>query len=431
MHDRAPYRFDLALCLFLLLTFCAVAARATGLLSLGSAISLALTSNPDLAAIEARASSLAEIPDQAESLPDPRLSVNIANLPLDSFSLSQETMTQFQIGITQALPYPGKLALRSAVAGFEADAAQADVTERRLQLVRDVRTVWWNIFYLDRALDVISHNQALLQQIVNVAQTRYQVGQGQQQDILLAQLELSRLRDSAIQARNMRDNQVARMNALLDRPVATPLRLPGKVDEDLPVLTSTRALQQRAESTRPVLQAQQERVSAAHSRIDLAEKAYSPDFQLGAIYGHRSGSDPDGSRRADMGTFLFSMNLPLYSGTKQERAVDQRNAEWMQQKYRLHDQRNQVAADVQQATSDYRRSRERARLFRQQIIPQAQQTVDVTLAGFQVGKVDFLTMLRSQTTLYDYETQYWKTFSSANQALARLIAAVGEETIYE
>jgi len=86
---------------------------------------------------------------------------------------------------------------------------------------------------------------------------------------------------------------------------------------------------------------------------------------------------------------------------------------------------------VQQAMTDYQRAGEQTQLFQQQIIPQARQTVDAMLAGYQVGKVDFLNLIRSQTTLYDYETQYWKALSVANQALARLVAAVGEEKIYE
>lgn len=431
MHDRVPYRLNLVACLLLLLTLSISASRASEELSLDGAVAEALSANPSLAAIQARAEALAEIPDQADALPDPRLSVNLVNLPLDSFSFTQEGMTQFQVGITQALPYPGKLALRSQAASFEAGAAEADVAERRLQLVRDVRTVWWNLFYLDRSLEVITRNQTLLQQIINVAETRYQVGQGQQQDILLAQLELSKLRDSAIQIQNMRENEVARLNVLLDRPAESNIQIPQMVTEELPALMSVEVLQKQAESSRPILAAQQGRMNAARSRVDLAKKEYAPDFQLGAVYGLRNGNNPDGSSRDDMGSIMFSMNLPLYTGSKQDRAVDQRNAEWMQHKYQLQDQRNQVASQVQQAATDYHRAGERALLFRQQIIPQARQTVDATLAGYQVGKVDFLSLLRSQTTLYDYETQYWKAFSTANQALARLIAAVGEEEIYE
>ena len=433
MYFRSRYRLN---SLARLLLACALiwgvnTTQAVEILPLDKAITEALAANPSLAAIEARAKALAEIPDQAEALPDPSLSVNIVNLPLDSFSFTQEGMTQFQVGITQALPYPGKLALRSQAASQEARAAESDLEEKRLQLVRDVKTVWWNLFYLDRALEVIARNQILLEQFVNVAETRYTVGRGLQQDILLAQLELSKLSDSAIRVQNRRENEGVRLNVLMDHPAAKTIQLPSSVDEALLAPVSAEMLRQRAVAARPSLAAQAERMGAARSRVDLAAKDYAPDFKLGAVYGLRSGNNPDGSRRADFGSVMFSMNLPLYTGSKQDRAVDQRNAEWMQQKYQLHDQRNQVASQVQQAITDYRRAGEQAQLFQRQIIPQARQTVDAMLAGYQVGKVDFLNLVRSQTTLYDYETQYWKALSAANQALARLVAAVGEEKIYE
>ncbi len=406
-------------------------ARAAEVLSLEQAVTAALSANPGLAAMEARAKALAEISVQLDALPDPRLSVNLLNLPLDSFSFTQEAMTQFQVGFTQALPYPGKLALRAQAASQEASAAGAEVAERRLLLVRDVKTVWWNLFYLDRALEVVARNQILLGQFVNVAETRYQVGRGLQQDILLAQLELSKLRDNTIRIQNRRENEAARLNVLLDYPPGQPVQLPVSVDESLPALMSVETLQKRAATSRPNLIAQSERLGAARSRIDLAKKNYAPDFTVGAAYGLRNGSNPDGSSRADFGSIMFSMTLPLYTDNKQDRAVDQRNAEWMQQKYWLHDQRNQIAAEVQQAMTDYRRTGEQVTLFQQEIIPQARQTVDAMLAGYQVGKVDFLNLIRSQTTLYDYETQYWRALSIANQALARSIAAVGEEKVYE
>ncbi len=405
--------------------------QAAEVLSLDEAVTQALVANPGLAAIEARVKALAEIPGQAAALPDPRLLVNIVNLPLDGFSFTQEGMTQFQVGIIQALPFPGKLALRSQAASQEVKAAESDLEERRLQLVRDVKTVWWNLFYLDRALEVIGRNQTLLAQFVNVAETRYTVGRGLQQDILLAQLELSKLSDSAIRVQNRRENEVVRLNVLMDHSVAASIYLPALVDETLRRLVSAEMLQQQAVEGHPSLAAQRERMGAARSRVDLAEKDYAPDFSVGAVYGLRRGSNPDGSSRADFASIMLSMNLPLYAGSKQDRAIDQRNAEWMQQKYRLQDQRNQVALEVQQAMTDYHRAGEQVQLFQQEIIPQARQTVDAMLAGYQAGKVDFLSLIRSQTTLYDYETQYWKALSAANQALARLVASVGEEKIYE
>ncbi len=405
--------------------------QAGELLSVEVAVFEALVNNPSLAAIEARAEALAAIPDQVGALPDPRLSLKMLNLPFDTLSFTQEGMTQLQVGYSQMLPYPGKLALRSQAATHEARAAKSEVAERRLQLVRDVKMVWWNLFYLDRALEVVARNQMLLEQFVNVAETRYRVGRGLQQDILLAQLERSKLNDTTLRLQNMRDNEVARLNMLLSRPVETEAQLPVSVNEVLPTLMSLTALQQRAETTRPSLMVQSDRLGAARSRVDLAKKDYAPDFKVGLFYGLRNGDNPDGSDRSDLGSIIFSMNLPFDMSRKRSRAVDQRQAEWLAQKYQLEDLHNRVVTKVQQAITDYRRAGEQAQLFQQEIIPQAQQTVDAMLAGYQVGSVDFLNLVRSQTTLYNYETQYWKALSSANQASARLVAAVGEEKIYE
>lgn len=401
------------------------------ILTLKKATSIVVKENPGLAAIQARAEALLAIPSQLVTLPDPRLMVNLVNIPLDNPSFNQEGMTQLQMGLSQMLPYPGKLALRGKAALHEARAAGSEVGERRLQLQRDVKTVWWNIFYLDRAIEINARNQTLLQQFVTLAETRYEVGQGLQQDVLLAELELSQLENSLIQLRQLRESEAARLNTLLDYPAQQPVELPAKVDEQLPVLATLNKLHQRAQATRPQLEAQSFRIKAARTRISLARKDYYPDFKLGAVYGLREGNNPDGSRRSDFASIQFSMNLPIFTETKQKRAEDQRNAEWMQQKYNLDDRRNAVASQVNRAATDFQNRVQQTKLFKIQILPQARQTVDAMLAGYQVNKVDFLNLVRSQTKLYNYESAYWKALSAANQALATLVAAVGEENIHE
>jgi len=152
---------------------------------------------------------------------------------------------------------------------------------------------------------------------------------------------------------------------------------------------------------------------------------------VGAAYGLRQGDNPNGSSRADLASLMLGMSLPIYTGTRQDRAVDQRGAERLQQRFALADVLNRVEDAIGRALSDYRRGREKAELFKTAIIPQAQQTVSSMLAGYQVNKVDFLNVVRAQITLYNYETQYWNALSSARQAAARLVAAVGEESVYE
>ncbi|VAX10933.1 Heavy metal RND efflux outer membrane protein, CzcC family, partial [hydrothermal vent metagenome] len=384
----------------LILSIAAFQLHAAEPLTPEQAVAEALKGNPGLASIKARADALAAIPDQRGTLPDPKMSVKMINLPIDSFSSTQEGMTQLQIGFSQGLPFPGKLRLRKEVAQAIADAAGFDVAELRLRLARDVKMVWWNIFYLDRALDIVDSNQTLLRQFVEVAESKYSVGQGLQQDVLLAQVELSKLLDSQIHLEGQRRNEVIRLNTLLDYQATAPVVLPAEVSEDFPPLLNETQLMTRAMAISPMLAMREQQVEAAKLRVALAKKDYYPDFNLGAAYGLRNGNNPNGSSRDDFATIMLSMNLPIYTDTKQDRAVDQRNSERLQQRYALQDERNQVAAAIGRALSDYRRGEEKAVLFKTGIIPQASQTVASMLAGYQVNKVDFLNVVRSQITLY-------------------------------
>jgi outer membrane protein TolC len=401
------------------------------LFTLEESINIALRDNPGLAEMQARAEAMAAIPSQVGTLPDPRLSFNAMNLPTDTFDISQEPMTQLQFGISQAIPFPGKLALREQSAEYEAEAAADDVDETRLQLVRNVKSIWWRLFYLDQALTIVSRNQELLRQFVEIAQTKYSVGQGLQQDVLLAQLELSKLLDLELRLQGARRNENARFNALLDISPDHEVHLPQQVDKHLPALATEQVLYDLADQSRPLLAKQDNRIQAAQTRVKLAEKDFYPDFNAGAYYGFRDGENIGGDSRSDLATFKFSMNLPLFTERKQKQAVSQRKSELLGQNYKLQDLRLLVQANISEAVSDYLRARDQSELFSTGIIPQATQTVSSMLAGYQVNKVDFLNLVRAQITLYNYEINYWQMLSEANQALARIIAGVGVETVYE
>lgn len=395
-------------------------------LTLKQAEILAVQQNPGLAATGRQAEAMSNVSAQVGSLPDPILSLNALNLPVDSFSTTAENMTQLQMGISQAIPFPGKLGLRASVADFMADAAALDVDEFKLRLIAQVKASWWNIFYLDHALETVLRNQQLLRQFIRIAETKYKVGQGLQQDVLLAQLELSKLLDVAIQLKSARKQQAARFNALLNRPARLPITLPRTANESLPTLASEKELAELAIKYRPLLAKHERFIDAAHDRVALAEKDYYPDFNLGGIYGLRSGVNPANNRsRPDFATIRLSMSLPFFTGSKQDHQLDQRKAELARSEFSSQDAKESVLSEVSETLAAYQRAKEQTILFKTGIIPQATQTVASMLAGYQVNKVDFLNLVRSQVTLYNYETQYWKVLAEANQSLANLDAAVG------
>ncbi len=403
------------------------------LLSIEDAIATAVDNNPSLAEMQARYEALAEIPSQLGTLPDPILSLNALNLPTDTFNVGQEAMTQLQIGISQVMPFPGKLALREGASEYEALAAGHSVDEMRLLLIRNAKSSWWQLHFLDRALDVVDSNQDLLRQFIQVARTKYEVGEGLQQDVLLAQLELSKLMDQKIRLTAVRRNQAIQLNVLMDTPPDNALVLPHKVLTDMPEIADEKILYVRAESARPLLKQEENDINAAQSRLELARKEYYPDFKLGVAYGNRSGDNPlpRGGPRSDFLSVMFSVNLPVYTQRKLDRAVSQRSLELRKSRDSLRAKWAVVRSEISSATTDYLEAKELFVLFQSGIIPQAGQTVSSMLAGYQVGEVDFLNLVGSQMTLLNYEVQYWRALTEANQALARLVAAVGEEEVNE
>lgn len=394
-------------------------------LGVEDAVALALSDNLGLASMQARARALAEVPSQVGILPDPTLSLGVLSVPTDTYSLSQEAMTQTQVGIGFTLPFPGKLGLRAQVADLEAGSAEQDVAENRLALTSNVRSIWWNLFYLDRALTLVQRNRALLRDFVKIAETKYKTGQGMQSDVLLAQVELSKLLEMEIALRASRRSQSSALNALLGRAASSEVILPNQTNEVLPPIPDSAMLSEQAQQNRPLIIARRKALEAARARTQLAEKDYYPDMRMGAAYGFRSGNNPNGSARADLASITLNLNLPIFADSRQDKAVDQRRAEQEKEKFSLQDATLQVGAQAEQASADYLAAREQASLYKSGIIPQASQTAAAMFGAYQVNKVDFLNLVRAQITLYNYETQYWKALSSGWQAWARLEAAVG------
>lgn len=398
-----------------------------------AAVLVALEDNPSLATMQQRYEALQEVPSQVGSLPDPMVNLNAMNFPTDSFDRDQEGMTQLQFGFSQVFPFPGKLDLKEEAATFDAIAAGYSVDEMRVRLANSVRTTWWKIHYLERALETLEKNKELLRQFIAVAKTKYETGKGLQQDILLAQLELSKLIDQGITLVALRKHQSIQINTLMDRPASDSVRLADIDPSVMPDILGEQELYELADETRPTLKEKETQVEAARSRLELAKRERYPDFKLGVTYGERTGDNPPfmGGSRADLFSVMLGAKIPLYAGRKQSKAISQKTAELARNHYAFIDQKGVVRAAISSAATDYQKSKDQNELFIRGIIPQAEQTVQSMLAAYQVSEVDFLNLVRSQMTLFNYELLYWKSVSEANQALSRLEAAVGKGSIYE
>lgn len=364
---------------------------------------------------------------QAGALPDPQFTLGLMNLPVNSFAFDQEPMTGKLVGIMQMFPFPGKQALATGLARNEASAMKHLEEETRNQVVQTVRRVYYEIFAADRARETSEKNLELMKQFVRIAETRYATGSGLQQDVLRAQVEMSRLEDTLIMWDQKRRTLEARLNALLDRPAGsglgkTPLdlRLPGSGP---PEISAEQLVQ-----TRPLLRAWADRLEKGGVAVKLARRDRWPNFTVGASYSQRDNLQ-NGALMHDFFSATFSLNIPLYAKRKQGAKIAEKELDLASAEAEYRNVLNAVVADLESAKAGLEQSRKRLDLFEGGILLQTRQSLDSARAGYEAGKVDFLTLINNSMLVENYEQQFYFALADYFKALAdyELVSGTGTD----
>ncbi len=392
-------------------------------LQLESLIHEALQNNPDLrASYKNWQADQAKI-SQAGSLPDPQLSFNLLNMPVNTFAFNQEPMTGKQVALMQMFPFPGKLGLQEDIAKAGAGVSEAKYRELQNQLAKNIKLTYYDLFLIDKSIQTVEKNTGILKDFIRIAETRYSVGKGLQQDVLKAQVELSKMEERSVTLQQKRDAAAARLNALLNRPAGSPV---GKTIE--PAIDSLQynlqQLKDIADQNRPLFKAWQTVLKQSDKKVSLAKKGYLPDFKLGVAYTQRD-KLKNGTGGVDFLSGLVTVDVPLYFWRKQNKKVEETrySQEVVQESYR--NVQNQVYSDLDKTLSDAKKNFRLLNLYKTGIIPQASQSLNSALAGYQTDKVDFLTLLNNEISLFNFELEYYRFVSDYNKSLAELEAATG------
>jgi len=311
-----------------------------------------------------------------------------------------------------------------------------------------VQGVYFDLYFLDRALEVIKRNRELLGDFVAVTQTRYQVGTGTQQDVLKSQVERTRLGEELLALAERRTAAAASLNALLDRPADTPMGepvLPERLERaavpetGMPVRFTAAALasedagadspipdlatlRQLAAEHSPEIRTSAARIAREHLEADLAGRAALPDFDISFGYGQRGG-------REDMVTAMVSVPLPVLQGRKQDPLTRAEEAEARNAEAAHRVLVNEVDAKLAALRASLIRARERIALLREGVLPQAHAALEAAAAGYPVVRVDFLTLLDNQATLFRHDLDYFRLLADFGRDLAELERTVGTEVV--
>ncbi len=391
-------------------------------------VSVALANNPELNSSQSRWQMFVNRARQAGSLDDPMLMFSLQNMLVRKpLVFDRDPQSAKVVGISQQLPFWGKRDLRREMADYEAESYRWSLEERRLELTRMVKQTYYQLWAADRFLGIIDKNLRVLGDFVTIAETKYAVGQGVQQDIYKAGLEKSRMLEMRITLRQQRLSLEANLNYLLSRSADTPV---GPIpDFSLPHLTrSAEQLNAIAFETRPQLKSLALLVKKGEAGQRLAEKEYYPDFNLSAEYMFKEkmstamGSDPG----YDMFSLGLSFNLPFQR--EKRRAMQAESlSETRMATEELNALKNGISFIITDTLAQMERRRTLIELYRSGIIPQAEQSLESAVIGYRVNKVDFMTLLDGRMTLFTYERELYESQAEYMMKLAQLEATVGTE----
>jgi cobalt-zinc-cadmium efflux system outer membrane protein len=374
--------------------------------------------NPQIAASYHAWQASRNVPKQASSLPETELSVQQFSVgsPRPFAGYSNSDFAYIGFGASQDIPYPGKRQLRARVAEHEADSMEAQTDSVRRAVVGNLKMVYFHLGYIQQTLEVLQKSDQLLNQVQEATEARYRVGQGNQQDVLKAQLQHTKILQGIAHHHQEEGLLEAQIKQVLGRP---------QESADIVVETLTlRALPytaaellQRAREQNPDLHSKQASIRQQETQVELAHKNFRPDFNVQYTYEHTA------SQFRDYYMATFGIRLPNRGRQKAELAEAQENQERARQELDSESQR--VLSEVQQQYVRARTSEERLKIYSDGLVPQSEATFQSALSAYQSNRQDFESLLSGFLDVLNLDLEYRSELVEHESALAELERLTG------
>jgi len=383
----------------------------------------ALGRNPEILAAQKRYEALRQRPSQASSLPDPTLSLsyNSSGNPLPFQGLGKEPNANAGVMVSQELPFPGKRKLRGEIASSEAGAEFDQYLMTRLSVVSRLKQAYYRLAYLHGAVETLTREHHLMQQFLRIGEARYSAGKAAQQDIFKAQTQLSVMETRLERLRQEIPSRQAEINSLLSRAVDSPLARPVDLTPE-PLGVTLDDLMAQVRDSAPLLRREQKLVERTELALNLARKDYYPDYTVSGGYYYMGSMPPMYMARVDF-------KLPAYFWRKQRPAVAEQAATvaGARQDYQAANQALsfRVKDEYLMAETSFRLMN----MYSTTVVPQASLAMQSSLASYETGAVDFLSVLMNFTSMLDYELNYQDESLSYFLALARLEEMTGVDLL--
>ena len=396
---------------------------AASALSLELAEELALASDPGVQSVESNQLALEEMAVAAGQLPDPMLKMGLMSLPMDTFNLGQEPMTQVQVGLIQKFPRGDTRALQSEQIAYRSQGLGEMARDQELQILLAVREQYLEVVKQQHLARINQDAIMAFSAVADITSDYYATGRVQQQDVLQAAVELAKVEDRATRITQDEEQARTRLATWIGDAAYRDL------DDEWPQLSpnSTSAVIKAGLQNHPRIQALQKSVIAAETGVELAKQKYKPEFALDVTYGGRGGTNPDGSSRPDLFSIMVLMDLPLFHKNRQDRVVSAQIAESSAAMFSRNDILRRMISEVDFHSETLKRQEQRIGLFENSLLPDAAFSSEASFGAYQSSITDLTTLLRTQITEFDLQLEYARLQAEALKTRARLLYLEGEQ----
>ncbi len=389
-------------------------------------VSLAMSRHPLIRSGAFRVQRLLAREPQARSLDDPMLE----SMALGEMAQTAAGEMMYTVGVSQKLPFPGKLGLRAQAARQEAQQAQAQLEVTRRQIALQTRSAWWRHYLIGQQESITRQSRQVLASFEQIAQTRVRAGQGAQTQLLRLGVELGNLDARLIDLAQQRQSAAAELNELLSRPTDAPVPVPAQIDAST-ALTQQQLPEQldklltEAATQHPRLAAARAMVAQYRTQLRLARLERFPDLTTGVSYAavDDMGISPVANGK-DQWWVTLGINIPLWQ-PKLAAAEHEALAGVGEGLTELQAAHNQIARAVRDAVARVLAQAQLVDLFEQRIVPQARQTLDLSITAYTAGSADFVLLLDNWRQLLDLELMQQGNVTQLQIARAQLLEALG------
>lgn len=387
--------------------------------SLSALVRETLQNNPQLKA--ARSQTLAEQTKvkQVTAWDPPQVGISFYQTPIQYLNPITNGM-ETDYYVQQMFPFPGKLGNMGDAASSNAKMYGEQYNALKNKIINDLKSNYYELYFVEKKIEINKENQDLLKQLNAITLKQYEVGTGKQADVLRAQTELSTLVNDGINLLKEKRNVETMVNTILSRPVDSPLPEIKDIQDTIPIWTYDQ-LADLAFQNRPEIKAMQFNVEMNKSELKSSKLEYYPDFMVQLMYKNMANTSND------FWSAMVGVNIPLafwskdkYTGKVQENEINISTAD-----EQLSAMKNMVASDVQNALIKIQSNKNLIDLYKNTVIPQAEQTLQTTLAEYQTGKTEFLMFIDAYKMVLMSKLDYYMAQMNYMQSQALLEQAVG------